>query len=83
MGGHNRDATGRCPVFEQVAKIGAGVPLQMRGLTANQLREVVDCVLSRSSFKKAAAAIGESFRKTEGYQQAVHEIFEFKSHFQI
>jgi len=68
---------------EQVAKIGAGVPLQIRGLTANQLREAVDCVLSGSSFKKAAASIGESFRKTEGYQQAVHEIFEFKSQFQI
>ncbi|MFE6796346.1 macrolide family glycosyltransferase [Paenibacillus chitinolyticus] len=66
-------------VAGQVAKIGAGLALQMQGLTAHQLREAVDQVLSLSSFQKAVAHIGESFRKSGGYRQAVDEIFEFKN----
>ncbi|MFS0841071.1 macrolide family glycosyltransferase [Paenibacillus sp. 1P03SA] len=66
-------------VAGQVAKIGAGLALQMQGLTANQLREAADQVLSLPSFRKAVAYIGESFRKSGGYRQAVDEIFEFKS----
>ncbi|WP_018758812.1 macrolide family glycosyltransferase [Paenibacillus terrigena] len=64
-------------IAEQVANIGAGIQLQMQSLTANQLREAVDHVLSLSSFKNAVANIGESFRKSGGYHQAVDEIFEF------
>lgn len=67
----------------QVANIGAGIKLQMQSLTANQLREAADHVLSLSSFGKAVATIRESFRKSGGYQKAVDEIFEFKSHFHI
>ncbi|OPA73044.1 glycosyl transferase family 1 [Paenibacillus selenitireducens] len=63
----------------QVANIGAGIQLQMQSLTANQLREAVDHVLSLSSFKKAVANMSESFQKSGGYHQAVDEIFEFKS----
>ncbi|WP_098747813.1 macrolide family glycosyltransferase [Paenibacillus sp. EZ-K15] len=63
----------------QVAHIGAGITLQMQSLTANQLREAADHVLSLSSFKKAAANIRGSFRQSGGYHQAVDEIFEFKS----
>ncbi|MBE9914147.1 glycosyl transferase family 1 [Paenibacillus donghaensis] len=70
-------------IAEQVANIGAGIQLQMQSLTANQLREAVDHVLSLSSFKKAVANISESFRKSGGYHQAVDEIFEFKSQFRI
>lgn len=66
-------------VAGQVADIGAGMKLQMQSLTATQLREAADHVLSRSSFKKAAAMVGDSFRKSGGYPQAVEEIFEFKS----
>ncbi|WP_405081065.1 macrolide family glycosyltransferase [Paenibacillus chitinolyticus] len=66
-------------VAGQVAKIGAGLALQMQGLTAHQLREAADQVLSLPSFKKAVAYIGESFRKSGGYRQAVDEISEFKS----
>ena len=62
----------------QVANIGAGIPLQMQSLTANQLREAADHVLSHSSFKEAVANMRESFRKSGGYRQAVDEIFEFK-----
>lgn len=58
----------------QVANIGAGITLQMQGLTANQLREAADHVLSRSSFKQAAATIRESLRKSGGYHQAVDEV---------
>lgn len=66
-------------IAEQVVHIGAGITLQMQSLTANQLREAVDHVLSRSSFKNAVATIRESFRESGGYHQAVNEIFKFKS----
>ncbi|MGZ4031730.1 MAG: macrolide family glycosyltransferase [Tumebacillaceae bacterium] len=64
-------------IAQQVAKIGAGIALQMQSLTANQLREAVDHVLRVPSFKNTAATMGESIRKAGGYQQAVDEIFEF------
>lgn len=66
-------------IAKQVAHIGAGIQLQMQSLTANQLREAVDHVLS-SSFVEAAADIRESFRKSGGYRQAVDEIFQFINH---
>ncbi|OPH62111.1 glycosyl transferase family 1 [Paenibacillus ferrarius] len=61
----------------QVANIGAGIKLQMESLTANQLREASDHVLSSSSFKNAVANSRESLRKSGGYHQAVDEILEF------
>lgn len=64
-------------IAKQVADIGAGITLQMHSLTAAHLREAADQVLSQSSFKKAAANISESFRKSRGYKQAADEIFEF------
>jgi MGT family glycosyltransferase len=36
----------------QVANIGAGIQLQMQGLTANQLRESAEHVLNQPSFHK-------------------------------
>ncbi|ULL16988.1 glycosyl transferase family 1 [Paenibacillus sp. H1-7] len=65
----------------QVAHIGAGIRLDMNNLTAYQLSDAVDHVLSHPSFKNAAAAISESLRKSGGYQQAVDEIFTFKTTF--
>ncbi|UQD51995.1 glycosyl transferase family 1 [Bacillus methanolicus] len=64
----------------QVANIGAGIKLQMQGLTANQLREAADHVLNTPSFHKAVSNIKESFQKSGGYHQAVDEIFEFKKY---
>lgn len=66
-------------VAGQVAKLGAGLSLQMQGLTASQLREAAEQVLGLPSFQKAVAHIGESFRKSGGYRQAVDEIFAIKS----
>lgn len=66
-------------IAEQVANIGAGITLQMHSLTAIQLQEAVDQVLSLSSFKKAVANSRETFQKSGGYHQAADEIFEFKS----
>ncbi|CRK84701.1 macrolide family glycosyltransferase [Neobacillus massiliamazoniensis] len=63
----------------QVAKLGAGIKLQMQNLTANQLSEAVDHVLNDQSIHKAVENIRESFKKSGGYHQAVDEIFEFKS----
>jgi MGT family glycosyltransferase len=67
----------------QVSNIGAGVQLEMQSLTANQLREAADDVLNDPSFHKAVANIRESFQKSGGYQQAVDEIFDFKSQYDI
>ncbi len=67
----------------QVANLGAGITLQMKSLTASQLRETVDHVLRHPSFHKAVANIRESFQKSGGYQQAVDEIFKFKSQYDI
>ncbi|MGY5486743.1 macrolide family glycosyltransferase [Paenibacillus sp. ALE2] len=66
----------------QVANMGAGIKLQMESLTANQLREAADHVLSLP-FKKAVAHMRESFQKTGGYHQAVNEIFAFKGQYHI
>jgi len=63
----------------QVANIGAGIKLKMQDLTANQLREAADHVLNDPSFHKAVSNIRESIQKSGGYHQAVNEIFEFKS----
>lgn len=70
-------------IARQVANIGAGIKLQMQGLTANQLREAADHVLNTPSFHKAVSNIKESFQKSGGYHQAVDEIFEFKSTYNI
>ncbi|MGG3564023.1 macrolide family glycosyltransferase [Neobacillus rhizosphaerae] len=67
----------------QVANIGAGMKLNMQGLTANQLREAVGHLLNDPSFHKAVLNIRESMQKSGGYQRAVDEIFEFKSQFDI
>ncbi|AJS58569.1 macrolide family glycosyltransferase [Paenibacillus sp. IHBB 10380] len=63
----------------QVTNIGAGITLHMQGLTAQQLREAADHVLSVYSYKKAAENMQQSLRKSVGYVQAVDEIFEFVS----
>ncbi|MBT2701355.1 glycosyl transferase family 1 [Bacillus sp. ISL-40] len=67
----------------QVANIGAGIKLQMEGLTANQLREAAEHVLKSPSIHKAVSNIRESFQKSGGYHQAVDEIIEFKSQYDI
>jgi MGT family glycosyltransferase len=70
-------------IARQVAKIGAGITLQMQGLNANQLYESAEHVLNNPSFHKAALYVRESFQKSGGYHQAVDKIFEFKSKYYI
>jgi MGT family glycosyltransferase len=70
-------------IAQQVANIGAGIKLKMQGLTANQLREAAGHVLNDPSFHKAVSNIRESIQKSGGYHQAVDEIFEFKSQYDI
>jgi MGT family glycosyltransferase len=67
----------------QVAKIGAGVTLQMQSLTAKQLRDAVEHVLNEPSFHQTVGEIREVFQKSGGSRQAVEEIFEFKSQYHI
>ncbi|MGG1517064.1 macrolide family glycosyltransferase [Paenibacillus oryzisoli] len=64
-------------IAQQVADLGAGIVLQMNGLTANQLREAADYVLGRASFEQAASRLQASFQQSGGARQAVDEIFEF------
>jgi glycosyltransferase, MGT family len=64
-------------IARQVAEVGAGVQLSMKGLTADLLREAVDHALSLPSYKKSASRIGESLRNSGGYSQAADEIMEF------
>lgn len=66
-------------IAERVANIGAGLTLQMQGLTANQLRKAVDQVLNQLNFQSAVANIRETFQESGGYRQAVDEIFGFIS----
>jgi len=61
-------------IAEQVVQVGAGIKLQMQSLTATQLREAVDHILSNLSYKKAVSNISESFRNSGGYRRAVDEI---------
>ncbi|MDQ1143929.1 MGT family glycosyltransferase [Bacillus sp. SORGH_AS 510] len=65
-------------IARQVANIGAGITLQMQGLSAEQLRDAVEHVLKDPTFQRRAAKMGESFRKSGGYRRAVDEIFVFK-----
>ncbi|MEH7251335.1 macrolide family glycosyltransferase [Neobacillus niacini] len=67
----------------QVANLGAGIQLQMESLMANQLRKAADHVLNQASIHKAVAKMKESLQKSGGYQQAVDEIFKFKSQYDI
>lgn len=66
-------------IAEQVAHIGAGITLQMKSLTADQLRKAADHVLSEAPFKMAATKMKDSLRSSGGYRQAVDEIFNFIS----
>ncbi|MNP86214.1 hypothetical protein D3C76_1863150 [compost metagenome] len=50
----------------------------MEGLTATELRQAVERVLTLSSFQKAAATIRDSFRTSGGSHQAVDEIIDWK-----
>ncbi|KOS60241.1 glycosyltransferase [Lysinibacillus agricola] len=68
-------------IAEQVTNIGAGIQLQIQGLTANQLHEAANHVLNNSSIHKAVANIRESFLTSGGYHKAVDEIFKFKSQY--
>ncbi|MNI80222.1 Desosaminyl transferase EryCIII precursor [compost metagenome] len=70
-------------IAKQVANTGAGIELSMNSLTASQLREAAELVLSHASYKLAAATVRESFRKSGGYHQAVDDIFDFKSYYHI
>ncbi|RLQ94599.1 macrolide family glycosyltransferase [Falsibacillus albus] len=70
-------------IAQQVSNIGAGIKLDMQNLNPSQLREAADHVLNETSFHKAVSTISQSMQKSGGYQQAVDEIFEYKSKFDI
>ncbi|GGH73585.1 MGT family glycosyltransferase [Pullulanibacillus pueri] len=65
-------------IAARITEIGAGIQMQMDGLTAYQLRQAADKVLNQSSFHSTVANLKKSFQKAGGYHQAVNEIFQFK-----
>jgi len=70
-------------IAQQVEHLGVGIKLQMHDLTVSQLSETVNHIVEHSNFQKTLTDIGESFRKSGGYHQAVDEIFKFKKQFNI
>jgi len=66
-------------IAEQVVRIGAGMKLPMQSLTAKQLRDAADYVLSNPALQKAVELISESLQIAGGAKQVVEEIFTFKS----
>ncbi|MCD1261638.1 glycosyl transferase family 1 [Paenibacillus athensensis] len=64
-------------IARQVARLGAGVALDMSDLSVTRLREAVDRVAGSAAFRDAAAAIGASFREAGGYRQAADELAAF------
>lgn len=66
-------------IAEQISRVGAGVTLRMDDLTAEQIREAADHVLSHASYKTAAVNMQQSFRESGGYVLAVDEILAFAS----
>ena len=50
-------------VAKQVESLGAGIKLQMQGLTADQLSESVEMVLNNPSFKRSCFEFEEIFPK--------------------
>ncbi|PWW02910.1 MGT family glycosyltransferase [Paenibacillus cellulosilyticus] len=63
----------------QVASIGAGIKLQMQGLTVDQLRDAVDQVLGHASYKEAAKKMSESLHQAGGFKHAVDSIIAYIS----
>lgn len=59
-------------------ELGATIVLDHATVTAQQLSDAVDRVVTEPSFRAGLHAIAESFRATGGYAQAVDEVFALK-----
>ncbi|THF82200.1 macrolide family glycosyltransferase [Cohnella fermenti] len=70
-------------IAERVSQLGAGIRLQMQGLTAEGLREAADRALSDASYAREVERVGESFRRAGGFRQAADRIAEFKQRHSI
>lgn len=64
-------------IARQVAGLGAGVQLDMQGLTAAQLREAVEHVLSDGAVREAVASCRAGLLSAGGARQAADEILAF------
>ncbi len=65
-------------VARHVAEKGAGIYLKQEGLSAGELQDAAERVLTDRAFKKACAKIGDSFRNAGGFHRAVEEIISYK-----
>lgn len=65
-------------IARRIAELGAGMQLELEGLSAMELREAAQRTTSDASLKQACIDLGNSFRAAGGFQRAVDEIFAYK-----
>jgi UDP:flavonoid glycosyltransferase YjiC (YdhE family) len=61
-------------VADQVVAAGAGIRLRFNRASAEQIGAAIDSVLDDTSFRDAARAVGESFRRAGGASAAAHAL---------
>jgi UDP:flavonoid glycosyltransferase YjiC (YdhE family) len=61
-------------VADQVVAAGAGIRLRFTRATSDQIGTAIDAVLTEASFRDAARAVGESFRRAGGAPAAAQAL---------
>ncbi|QYR19396.1 glycosyl transferase [Paenibacillus sp. sptzw28] len=70
-------------VGNRVAELGAGLTLDRISLTALNLRESVEEILSAGRYHENSSRIGDSLRMAGGQKKAIEEILKFKEFYKI
>lgn len=70
-------------VAKRVEELGAGIQLDRRQLTADQLRAAAERVLHNPSFAENSRKIGDSLKEAGGFKKAADEIFKFRRQLSI
>lgn len=65
-------------VGQRIAQLGAGKVLRRTRTTAHNLRQTAEAVLAQPAYQEASKRVGKTFRRADGYLQAVTEIQTFK-----
>ncbi|NEW06731.1 glycosyl transferase [Paenibacillus sp. SYP-B3998] len=65
-------------VAARVAELGAGIILDFKSITPTGMRSVADELLSDSSYRERAEAVGASFREAGGACRAAEELLEWQ-----
>ncbi len=65
-------------VANRVEKLGAGIFIKNRSVSAQTLRNAIERVLSNGRYRANCKKVGDSLRQTQGMEVAIREIFGFK-----